>query len=74
MTSKTQAVISAIISAATSYVAYFIALPPQLQTGILGQLIAIAPPSWQPAIAGSAKTIGTISGLYATYKAAHSGS
>lgn len=73
MTSKVQALIYGIASAVTGYVAYFIGLPPSLQTGILGDLIALAPYGWQPALASTGKTISTLTGIYATYKAAHSG-
>lgn len=73
MNSKLQSLLYGIGAAITGYVAYFIALPPQLQTGILGDLIALCPPSWQPAAGATAKTISTLAGLYATYKASHSG-
>lgn len=72
-TAKTQALAYAIGSGLTGYLAYFIALPPNLQTGIMGQLIGIAPPPWQPFLAGFMKSASVILGLYATYKAAHSG-
>lgn len=73
MTNKLQALVSGIIAGVSGYIAYFVALPPSLQTGILGDLIAIAPPSWQPALAGTAKTISTAATIYATYKSAQSG-
>lgn len=73
MSTKLQAILAAIFSAVTGYVAYFIALPPSLQTGILGDVIALAPAGWQPAVASITKTLSTVLGFYATYKAAHSG-
>lgn len=73
MSTKLQAIVSGIIAAVTGYIAYFLALPPSLQTGILGDVIGMAPAGWQPALASSTKTISTLLGFYATYKAAHSG-
>lgn len=73
MTNKYQAIVSGIIAGLSGYVAYFIALPPSLQTGIMGDLIALAPPQWQTALAGTTRTISTLAGFYATYKAAQSG-
>lgn len=73
MTNKIQALLSAILAGVTGYIAYFVALPPSLQTGMMGDAIALAPLDWQPLLAGSAKTISTILGFYATYKAAQSG-
>ena len=70
---KTQAVLAGLGSAVTSYIAYFIALPPSLQTGIMGQVISILPAQYQTAAAGVAKTAATFLGFWATYKAAHSG-
>lgn len=67
---KIQTLLYGIGSAITGYVAYFLGLPPQLQTGILGDLIALCPPSWQPMAAGTAKTISTIAGLYASHRLA----
>ena len=73
MTTKIQAIAYAIVSGIAGYIAYFLALPPSLQTGILGDLIAIAPPDWQPIMAGSAKTVSTIAGIYSTLRASQSG-
>lgn len=73
MTNKTQAIWSALMAGITGYIAYFIALPPSLQTGIMGDVIALLPASYQTAGAGVAKTLSTFLGFYATYKAAHSG-
>lgn len=72
-TSKVQAVVMVIVSGVTGYVAYFVALPPNLQTGILGQIVGIAPPSWQPAIASTTKTISIVASIWAGYKASQSG-
>lgn len=73
MTNKIQAIWAAILSGVTGYLAYFIALPPSLQTGIMGDIITQAPAAWQPALAGTAKTLSMFLGMWATYKAAHSG-
>lgn len=73
MTTKIQSLLYGIGAGLTGYIAYFIALPPSLQTGIMGQMIGIAPPSWQPVLAGTMKTASTVLALYATYKASHSG-
>lgn len=74
MSTKVQAVVAGAFAALTGYIAYFVALPPNLQTGTLGELIAVAPAAWQPALAATSKTLSVFLGLYATYnKAAHSG-
>lgn len=73
MSTKLQALLYGALSAFSGYIAYFVALPPNLQTGILGELIGVAPPAWQPALAATTKTLSVFLGLYATYKAAHSG-
>lgn len=68
---KTQAIVAGIASGVTGYIAYFIALPPSLQTGIMGQIIAILPAQYQTAAAGIAKTAATFLGFWATYKLSH---
>lgn len=72
-TTKLQALLYGIASGITGYLAYFLALPPSLQGGIMGQVISVCPVGWQPFMAGSMKTISVFLGIYATYKAAHSG-
>lgn len=73
MTSKIQALLYGALAGLTGYIAYFVALPPNLQTGVLGEIINVAPPTWQPALAASTKTLSVFLTLYATYKASHSG-
>lgn len=73
MTTKREAIWSGIAAGVTGYIAYFLALPPNLQTGIMGDIIALMPADWQPAAAGVSRTVATFLGFYATYKAAQSG-
>lgn len=73
LSTKIQSLIGAISAGVMGYLAYFIALPPNLQTGMLGEIINVAPPSWQPALAATTKTLSVLLGAWATYKAAHSG-
>lgn len=73
MTAKLQAKLSALVTAAFGFVAWLIALPPELQTGILGRVVSICPPAWQPGVGFWAKGIATVSGIWAVYKASHSG-
>lgn len=70
---KTQAMLAAVGSGLAGYVAYFVALPPSLQTGMMGEVIALLPPQYQTAAAGISRTLATFLGFWATYKAAHSG-
>ncbi len=65
---KLHAFIGAIASGVTGYIAYFIALPPNLQTGIMGDLISLAPSGWQPALAGSSKSFSMLLAMWAAYK------
>jgi hypothetical protein len=73
MTNKIQALVYGILSGFTGWLAYFIALPPSLQTGMIGEITTILPASWQPVMAGFMKTVSVVSGIYMGYKAAHSG-
>lgn len=73
MSTKAQVIVSGIAAGITGYIAYFLALPPSLQGGIMGQVISVCPVAWQPFMAGSMKTISVFLGIYATYKASRSG-
>lgn len=73
LSTKIQALLYAAGGGAAGYIAYFLGLPQNLQTGVLGELINLCPASWQPAGAAITKTLSTFLTLYATYKAAHSG-
>lgn len=73
MTSKLQAILGGVLTGGFGFIAWLIALPPELQTGVLGQVVAMCPPAAQPAVGFWCKTFATIAGIYATYKASHSG-
>lgn len=73
MTNKHQAIFSGILAAVTSFLSWFLMLPPNQQGDIIAPLIAVVPVSWQSGIAVAMKGIGAVTGLYATFKAAQSG-
>lgn len=73
MSPKIQAIIAGVTSGVAGYMAYFIALPPSLQTGMMGQVISILPAQYQTAAAGVSRTLQLFLGFWATYKLAHSG-
>lgn len=71
MTPKAQALWSTLASGISGYIAYFIALPLSLQTGMLGQIVQLVPVPYQPVVAGTTKTLSTFLAFYAAYKLSH---
>ncbi len=70
---KHQALLAGIVAGITQFAGWFIALPPSQQTASIAPIIAVVPPDWQSTIAVWMKTIGGISLIFATFKAAQSG-
>lgn len=73
MTTKIQAFIAANVTAVFSFVSWLVTLPPEQQTGILGQFVAFCPAGWQPGVGFWTKILSSVSAVYMVYKAAHSG-
>lgn len=68
-----QALLSGIIAGITTFLGWFIALPPEQQNSLIAPIIATVPVARQPNLAVGMKLIGTASSIYAVFKAAQSG-
>lgn len=73
MSTKIQAITAAWIAGISAFIAWLMALPPESQTTLLAPLIDITPIEWRPAIGLATRALATVTTIYATYKAAHSG-
>lgn len=73
MTSRIQAITSGIVSAITTFIAWLATVPPQQQTDMLGVFLEAFPYEWRAPLGAWCKIIATLSGIYATVKAAQSG-
>lgn len=73
MTTKLQVFVTGAVSAVTTFLGWFVTLPPNQQGDIIAPIIAVVPVTWQAGIAVVLKVVGAVSGLYATFKAAQSG-
>lgn len=71
--SKVQALVGGVFTSVFAFLGWLVTVPPNLQTGMLGELINIVPPDWQPAVGFWSKILAFGSGVYGFYKAAHSG-
>jgi hypothetical protein len=70
---KIEAVAGAAVTAVFGFLAWLVSLPPEQQTGVLGQIVSVFPAAWQPAIGFWTKTISSFSVIYMVYKASHTG-
>lgn len=73
MTSKLQAKIGAIVAGVTAFISWLATVPPEQQSGILAPLVDLLPLTWRPQIGLATRALATVSAIWATYKAAHSG-
>lgn len=73
MSSKTQAIVSSIFAAMFGFINWLATVPPEQQSGILATLVEVTPVQWRPTVGVWTRALMMFLGIYATYKAAHSG-
>lgn len=72
-TSKVRAIISGAIFGVANFIAWLATVPPEQQSGILAPFVETLPLEWRPAVGLWMKILGSVSGIYSVYSAAHSG-
>lgn len=72
-TDKLAAKVYAIAAGAFTGLGWLAGLPPDQQTGILGQVSSIFPEPWKPAVNTTMHTIAGILGVMAIWRASHAG-
>lgn len=72
-TNRVKAMISGIVGGALGFINWLATVPPEQQSGILGQLVEIVPLTWRPAVGLITRLLMYYFSVLAIYKATHSG-
>lgn len=73
MSAKLQTIAAGVVSGIAGFVSFIANTPPSQQTELLGAIVSLVPVDWRPDVAVWARSISTIVGFWAVYKASHSG-
>jgi len=73
MSTKIQALIAAGIAGIAGFINWLATVPPSQQEGWTAALVEMVPISWRPNVGLFTRFLMFATGIYATYKASHSG-
>lgn len=73
MTTKIQALLAAFITGTAGFLNWLATVPPEQQSGWTAALVELTPLDWRPNVGLATRFLMWFTGIYAVYKASHSG-